>query len=371
MFGSGPGSAALSSKETGNSFVKKGNYEKAIEAYTSALISSESFRVQVLTNRALCHLKTKRWQSCCEDCTVALAFDCTCIKAWFRRGQARLMMGGVDALKSARSDFREVLKIDPKNRTAAKALRKVDLKLREGKNADGDDDDDVAGVAFIGMDSLIYDARISHFFVGQDKYKRNRERCDKFADFCELLDSGAKLLGYRTVVTMESSVKQFLLPLQSFYNSGGRVVILIDTGVFKFAENTLSPTFNVNWKLTSYESNQYILTETGAEYTGGVVGERTCYEKGHDLIAPEEECLLLPEHDFEETFGYAIDDTTNECFDQEDVDYWLETPRPVKTPIAFHTDRSHGGQLLYVGICAFYRNKKLSRLVESVILHES
>ena len=113
-------------KRRGNAFVKSGDYKRGIEAYTSALLSlpaqdvTEQLRVQLLSNRALCFLKNEAVAELEEDCTAALEFDQACVKAWFRRGQARSNMGGTAALRSARSDFQALLKIDPKNRGRGK-----------------------------------------------------------------------------------------------------------------------------------------------------------------------------------------------------------------------------------------------------------
>ena len=42
------------------------------------------------TNRALCHLKLKQWQSALQDCRLALEVDSSLVKAHFFAGQAQL-----------------------------------------------------------------------------------------------------------------------------------------------------------------------------------------------------------------------------------------------------------------------------------------
>lgn len=48
------------------------------------------------TNRALCHLKMKRWDSSCQDCRRALDMDSTLVKAHFFLGQALLELDNYD-----------------------------------------------------------------------------------------------------------------------------------------------------------------------------------------------------------------------------------------------------------------------------------
>lgn len=48
------------------------------------------------TNRALCHLKLKRWDSSCQDCRRALDMDSTLVKGHFFLGQALLEMENYD-----------------------------------------------------------------------------------------------------------------------------------------------------------------------------------------------------------------------------------------------------------------------------------
>ena len=143
------------------------------------------------------------------------------------------------------------------------------------------------------------------------------------------------------------------------------------------------------------------------------------------------ESIVLPQHDFESNYGYAITDTAHEFYDAEDVADWqryialvlflfyrcdgkvtfrrtftlhvetltksvLETshrlnartrtertantlshalachvvrlPPAGDTPLAFHTDAVHGGQLAFVGFTgSFICDEKLGQLVERVI----
>ena len=48
------------------------------------------------TNRALCHLKMKRWEASCQDCRRALDMDVNLVKGHFFLGQALLEMENYD-----------------------------------------------------------------------------------------------------------------------------------------------------------------------------------------------------------------------------------------------------------------------------------
>ena len=235
------------------------------------------------------------------------------------------------------------------------------------------------GVAFIGVESHFYDAdnpdpQTAQYYGGADKFKLQTkawsDTCDIFESFRDVRAKGADLSDYRTVVTMESiitdglrecplRVETFRQQLQPFYNSGGRVVIIIDVGIFTFAEKILSPIFNVSWKHSSWERSAFELTGVGADITGRVAGEQTDYHKGHNLHVPEEERLLLPVDDSTRRRGTPL-----ERFFLPVEDF---STRRHGTPLAFHTDGSHGGQLVHVGLAHFICDEMLSRVVESVI----
>lgn len=48
------------------------------------------------TNRALCHLKLKRWDASCQDCRRALDLDSGLVKGHFFLGQALLELEAYD-----------------------------------------------------------------------------------------------------------------------------------------------------------------------------------------------------------------------------------------------------------------------------------
>ncbi|XP_076677761.1 STIP1 homology and U-box containing protein 1 [Andrena cerasifolii] len=76
-------------KEQGNCLFNLQKYEDAAYCYTKAIIKNPS-QPLYFTNRALCHLKLKRWESSCQDCRRALDIDPCLVKGHFFLGLALL-----------------------------------------------------------------------------------------------------------------------------------------------------------------------------------------------------------------------------------------------------------------------------------------
>ncbi|XP_053973081.1 E3 ubiquitin-protein ligase CHIP [Hylaeus volcanicus] len=76
-------------KEQGNRLFNLHKYEDAAYCYTKAIIKNPS-QALYFTNRALCHLKLKRWESSCQDCRRALDIDPCLVKGHFFLGLALL-----------------------------------------------------------------------------------------------------------------------------------------------------------------------------------------------------------------------------------------------------------------------------------------
>lgn len=64
-----------------------------------------------------------RYAAAEEDCSTSLSLDPTYVKAYSRRGMARLAR---KALAEAQEDFQQVLKIEPGNKNARAELIKID-----------------------------------------------------------------------------------------------------------------------------------------------------------------------------------------------------------------------------------------------------
>ncbi|KAI5652039.1 anaphase-promoting complex, cyclosome, subunit 3 domain-containing protein [Phthorimaea operculella] len=74
-------------KEQGNRLFSLRRFEDAMNCYTKAIIKNPSVATY-FTNRALCHLKMKRWEATCQDCRRALDIDTNQVKGHFFLGQA-------------------------------------------------------------------------------------------------------------------------------------------------------------------------------------------------------------------------------------------------------------------------------------------
>merc|ERR1719187_513553 len=108
-------------KERGNEFFKKGEYDKAIECYTSGISLDPSSAV-LLGNRAMALLKQEKYGAAEVDCDAALELDPSYVKALMRRGSARVAL---KKLEEAKTDFDDVLFLEPNNKQAHQELIKV------------------------------------------------------------------------------------------------------------------------------------------------------------------------------------------------------------------------------------------------------
>lgn len=82
-------------KDQGNRLFSLRKYEDAVSCYTKAIIKNPNMPTY-FTNRALCHLKMKRWEASCQDCRRALDMDVNLVKGHFFLGQALLEMENYD-----------------------------------------------------------------------------------------------------------------------------------------------------------------------------------------------------------------------------------------------------------------------------------
>uniref|UniRef100_U5ET79 E3 ubiquitin-protein ligase CHIP n=1 Tax=Corethrella appendiculata TaxID=1370023 RepID=U5ET79_9DIPT len=72
-------------KDQGNRMFSARKFEDAINLYTKAIIKNPSIATY-FTNRALCHIKMKRWEQSCTDCRRALDMDQNLVKGHFFLG---------------------------------------------------------------------------------------------------------------------------------------------------------------------------------------------------------------------------------------------------------------------------------------------
>ena len=129
-------------KSEGNRYFAQENYEKALECYLEA-IHLDSSEAVFFGNAAACYLKLKEYPMAIEMCNEALTRDESMIKAYYRRGIARMQLG---ELKMALGDLRIASKasVDPgaqkqllecekaiKREAFAKAIHVVQFELSE------------------------------------------------------------------------------------------------------------------------------------------------------------------------------------------------------------------------------------------------
>lgn len=117
---------ALIEKEKGNQLFKEGRYDEAIESYGIG-IECDPRNPVLYANRAMAFLRKNMLGVAEEDCSRALAWDDSYVKAYHRRGLAR---EGLGKLQLATEDFRKVLQLDPNNKEAAQRLQTLEQKVK-------------------------------------------------------------------------------------------------------------------------------------------------------------------------------------------------------------------------------------------------
>lgn len=112
-------------KERGNLFLKDNLYDDAINCYTRAIELDQTNAI-FPANRAMCLLKQEKYAAAEVDCTLSITLDPKYVKAFHRRGTARI---GLKKLNEAKEDFEEVLKLEPFNKEAQKELIKIEKEV--------------------------------------------------------------------------------------------------------------------------------------------------------------------------------------------------------------------------------------------------
>ena len=125
----------LSLKEDGNNLFRKGDYQKAIEAYLKALKLSENDakcnkeeKGNLYKNLSATYLKLNDYDKAVTNATSALELCPNDIKALYRRSQAFQAIGKHN---EAFKDALAVQHLDPKNKTIEPVLRDLNAKLQE------------------------------------------------------------------------------------------------------------------------------------------------------------------------------------------------------------------------------------------------
>jgi serine/threonine-protein phosphatase 5 len=118
---------AVALKNDGNEQLKQGHFLEAIKFYSMAL----EFRPQnaiILSNRALAYIKIENYGLALQDADKAIKSDKAYAKGYYRRASAYFAL---NHYKLARKDFRQVVKLIPKDRDARKKLAECEKTIKE------------------------------------------------------------------------------------------------------------------------------------------------------------------------------------------------------------------------------------------------
>ena len=96
--------------------------ELASDAKQARLKEVQKQKISIHLNLAAAHIKRDAPKSAVEQCSKAMELDAHNVKALFRRGQARLMLGDTEA---ARGDLLEAARLEPQNKEVRKELEKA------------------------------------------------------------------------------------------------------------------------------------------------------------------------------------------------------------------------------------------------------
>ncbi|WVZ73620.1 hypothetical protein U9M48_021906 [Paspalum notatum var. saurae] len=113
-------------KEKGNSAFKRKQWSKAIEYYSEA-ISLSNTNATYYCNRAAAYLELGLFKQAEADCDSALLLDRKNVKAYLRRGFAKEVTLNY---KEALQDFRHALALEPQNKTALAAEKRLQKLLK-------------------------------------------------------------------------------------------------------------------------------------------------------------------------------------------------------------------------------------------------
>ncbi|RDX65242.1 Outer envelope protein 64, mitochondrial, partial [Mucuna pruriens] len=116
-------------KEKGNAAFKGRLWNKAVDYYTEA-INLNGTNATYYSNRAAAYLELGWYEQAEEDCNKAILHDKKNVKAYLRRGTAReLLLRYKEALK----DFQHALVLEPQNKTASLAEKRLRKSMRTQK----------------------------------------------------------------------------------------------------------------------------------------------------------------------------------------------------------------------------------------------
>ena len=123
--------SAKRAKESGNEHFRKKDYTNAVKCYTEAIkICPEGHQELAVfhKNRAACWLKLENYDKALADATASLEITPGDIKSLFRKAQA---LEGKGSLPEAFKEIKKLLVLDPKNKEAMEAARRLTAALKK------------------------------------------------------------------------------------------------------------------------------------------------------------------------------------------------------------------------------------------------
>lgn len=113
-------------KEKGNAAYKGKQWNKAVSFYTEAIKLNDA-NATYYSNRAAAYLELGCYQQAGEDCSKAISLDKKCVKAYLRRGTSK---ESLFSYKEALEDFKHALVLEPQNKVASLAEKRLKRKLK-------------------------------------------------------------------------------------------------------------------------------------------------------------------------------------------------------------------------------------------------
>ncbi|XP_031560170.1 E3 ubiquitin-protein ligase CHIP-like [Actinia tenebrosa] len=190
--------SAAELKDQGNRLFSAKQFDDAVQCYTKAIIKNSTVPTY-FTNRALCHLKLKKWNQAILDSRQALDLDGNLVKAHFFLGQALLEQECYDesiaALKRAfdlakeqklnfGDDIASAYRMAKKRRFAVaeekRILQEVELQKYLNKLVIEDRERSIAAMKESTLDDEEKDAEIQN--IDHEAEKRLSQISDLFAE---------------------------------------------------------------------------------------------------------------------------------------------------------------------------------------------
>ncbi|RUS77983.1 hypothetical protein EGW08_014244 [Elysia chlorotica] len=119
-------------KDKGNKFLKDGDFERAVEAYSKGMEFDTTNSI-LPANRALALIKQHKFAAAELDCTCSLALAPLYVKAYLRRAVARAGLGNT---QDALHDYQRVLELEPTNKHARAELDRLEKDLSREEEED-------------------------------------------------------------------------------------------------------------------------------------------------------------------------------------------------------------------------------------------